>query len=171
MNSMTWAVASPPYRTPFEVARDFTEEAPVDLQAMAAALGVSVDMEADLGPDVSGRICRRRDSGGSDQFRIEVNGAHPWRRRRFTLAHEIAHFLLHRDLLGQGIEDNEMYRSGLPDPIEYEANRFAAELLMPAKLVRTAYRSGAKAIVPLADAFDVSAEAMRVRLKELRLAP
>jgi hypothetical protein len=78
---------------------------------------------------VSGRLARIVDASGRTSFSIDVNGRHSDARRRFTLAQEIAHFLLHRDLMRDGIVDNAMYRSGLPDPIETEANRLAAELL------------------------------------------
>jgi Zn-dependent peptidase ImmA (M78 family) len=154
-----------------EVVQDYLADAPVDLTAMAEALGLEVDMCVPMSPEVSGRIIRRASRFGEERYRIEVNGSHHPRRQRFTLAHEIAHFLLHRDLLGAGIEDNEMYRSGLPDPIEWEADRYAAELLMPAKLVRMAYRAGATSVARLADAFDVSFAAMNIRLRQLKLAP
>lgn len=154
------------YRTTFDVARGFMRTPPVDLEGMARALGVQVDMHAVLDEGESGRL-RRIPGRDGPSFEIEVNGAHSLNRRRFTLAHEIAHFLLHRDLMGAEIVDSTLYRSGLPEPIEYEANRMAAELVMPADLVRTAWRSGARAVMPLARAFKVSEEAMRIRLKQL----
>ncbi|MDT8330167.1 ImmA/IrrE family metallo-endopeptidase [Roseomonas gilardii] len=166
--SIAAAAPSAQYKSPFAVVNDFLGEAPVDLEGMARALGLEVHMDADLPDDVSGRIKRLRGMRG-DRFVIEVNGAHPSRRRRFTLAHEIAHYLLHQDLFGDSLEDSEMYRSGLPEPVEYEANRYAADLLMPANLVRTLFRAGVKSLNHLSDAFDVSEGALRIRLKQLRL--
>ncbi|MCV5491602.1 ImmA/IrrE family metallo-endopeptidase, partial [Escherichia coli] len=52
-------------------------------------------------------------------------------RRRYTLAHEIAHFLLHRHLLRDGITDDVLYRSSQSSQIEAEANRLAADIIMP----------------------------------------
>ena len=53
-------------------------------------------------------------------------------RRRFTIAHELGHYLMHRSLLPKGIECGEeavTFRSG--DDLEQEADTFAAYLLMP----------------------------------------
>ena len=103
------------------------------------------------------------------RYSIEVNGAHSHARQRFTLAHEIAHYLLHRDQIGDGITDDALYRSGLGDYIETEANRLAAELTMPAKLVRTYWRAGIRNLAQLCKNFEVSEAALRIRLKQLRL--
>jgi hypothetical protein len=65
-------------------------------------------------------------------------------RRRFTIGHELGHWVLHQQgettifcRHGQ-IEENDEDRPPL-DPIEEEANQFAAALLMPAELVRREY--------------------------------
>ncbi len=62
--------------------------------------------------------------------------------KRFTIAHEIGHFIIpyHKDL--SNVCDARTlgrFGRGLPRP-ELEANEFAAELLLPAKLVRTSFR-------------------------------
>jgi Zn-dependent peptidase ImmA (M78 family) len=85
------------------------------------------------------------------------------------LAHEIAHYLLHRNLIGDGIEDTALYRSRLSDTVEVEANRQAASMLMPAPLVRRVYNAGLRWLQGLSSAFQVSEEAMRIRLQQLRL--
>jgi Zn-dependent peptidase ImmA (M78 family) len=158
--------ASQPNATnPMSIAASFFHTAPVDLEKMAGALGLSVNMNAKLPADVSGSIIRSDRS-----YRIDVNSTHSFNRKRFTLAHEIAHYLLHRDLIGDGIQDNALYRSRLSDFIEIQANKLAAQMLMPAPLVRDVYRV-VKSLVGLTAAFQVSEEAMRIRLKELGLAP
>lgn len=64
-----------------------------------------------------------------------VNADDPLPRRRFTAAHELGHFVLHRGTMGGFRADTP---DALPeadddaaDQMEREANRFAAELLMP----------------------------------------
>ncbi|MCB9833576.1 MAG: ImmA/IrrE family metallo-endopeptidase [Planctomycetes bacterium] len=60
-------------------------------------------------------------------------------RVRFTFAHEIGHFFLHRKLLRQGREfaDKSIDESGeRGDALEREANAFASEVLLPTKLIR-----------------------------------
>lgn len=89
--------------------------------------------------------------------------------RFITLAHEISHYLLHREFIGDAIEDNALYRSALGDRIEIEANQQAARMLMPAALVRGVYNAGLRSLIGLAFAFQVSGEAMKIRLERLGL--
>ncbi len=151
-------------RSPIEIAAPFLSSAPVDLEGLAQALGIAVVRDSWMESEVAGKI-ERQGSG----YRITVNGSENARRQRFTLAHELAHYILHRDLIGDGITDSVMYRSSMSDDIERQANRFAADLLMPAGLVRQKFRSFSRAIAELAAVFDVSTEAMRIRMKDLRL--
>lgn len=88
-------------------------------------------------------------------------------RRRFTAAHEIAHFILHRNKIGDSISDDEWYRSGLSNPEEVEANRFAARLLMPDHLLKQCAPVWNFDKGVLAKLFEVSEEAMAIRLKGL----
>lgn len=70
--------------------------------------------------DVSGILNR-------EKKKIYINDAENHKRQRFTIAHEIGHLRLHN-------ESEIDYRTSINDPKnwkEYEANRFAAELLMP----------------------------------------
>jgi hypothetical protein len=108
------------------VLRHFTSK-PVRLGAMAAELGLTVTLSA-LPSGISGLIEK---SGNS--YAIKINRHETKERQRFTLAHEISHFLLHREVIDQagGIRDSVLYRSGQPERIEYEANRLAADLIMP----------------------------------------
>jgi len=68
---------------------------------------------------------------------IGVNSSHHFNRQRFTIAHELGHLILHhREMERVHIDRSLVHRrdniSGLAiDPKEIEANRFAAELLMP----------------------------------------
>ena len=70
---------------------------------------------------------------------VWVSEHEPWERRRFSIAHEVGHYLLHAGQVPAGV----FCRAAdlRPDPEsperlrEREANRFAAELLMPESLV------------------------------------
>ena len=55
-------------------------------------------------------------------------------RDRFTIAHEIGHYFLHADELVVARSENSIYKS-YTDP-EWQANKFAAELLIPSDLTR-----------------------------------
>lgn len=139
--------------------------APVDVEAIAADLNAQIVRRADLSDDVSGKV----ECIGGERFRITVNGRHSPQRQRFTIAHEIAHIVMHTDLIGDGIVDDGLYRSPLGGIVERQANVYAATILMPARLVRDAWRDGVKDYASMSAMFDVSTEVARIRMKELRL--
>lgn len=141
----------------------YKQDVPVDITAMATGLGISVYDDTELPDGISGSI--RRDGDG---YRIDVNPSDSYRRQRFTIAHECAHYLLHRNKIGDGITDDAMYRSDkMTTAEEYEANNTAAELLMPRASVLDRYGNGTNTYIGLADLFAVSVPAMRTRLKYL----
>jgi len=99
--------------------------------------------------------------------------------RRFTIAHEIAHWLLHvQPKLGQmafldGIE-HVLCREHSKDPMEVQAEAYASYLLSPTDLLRqkipTAPWSGWATVYRLAEAFEMTPTAMMVRLEIASLA-
>jgi Zn-dependent peptidase ImmA (M78 family) len=113
---------------------------------------------------------------------VNSDGRNPISRRRFTAAHELGHFLLHRDRMtgGRWIGDTKetIREAGDLDSasMEREANRFSTELLMPDDLC-VARAAGFRKVYPAAPptvlvhriAADllVSREAMRYRLVQL----
>ena len=144
----------------------FQEVAPVKLSAIAKVLNLRV-LSTVLPVGISGEI--RPDTERPGNFVIRVNKADSSRRQRFTVAHEIAHFLLHRDHIGGGIRDDALYRSDLSDWREAQANRLAADLLMPDHLVTSWLRHSEvlrvdDTVAFLADKFNVSEAAMKIKL-------
>ena len=108
-------------------------------------------------------------------------------RYSFTIAHEIAHHMLHRDLFLKARSGASiMCRGGKKRPIEeVQADRFAEALLMPANLIEEHHRkvknknifkvtnltSIASKIIESSALNNVSVSAMVVRLKHLGLTP
>lgn len=88
------------------------------------------------------------------------------KRQRFTLAHELGHYILHKNK-NDSFEDSVFFRGEEKTSIEYAANQFAATLLMPDKKVRSLILSGTKAVKDLAESFGVSIPAMKFKLTEL----
>jgi Zn-dependent peptidase ImmA (M78 family) len=117
---------------------------------------------------VSGMICRDTSTESPGGYRIYVNANDVYTRQRFTIAHEFAHYLLHRDKIGDGITDDAMYRSDkMTTQDEFAANNKAADLLMPRKLVMRSISEGTQSADALAKTFEVSVPAMEVRLRYL----
>lgn len=92
-------------------------------------------------------------------------------RKKFTLAHEIGHYILPRhqmETLPCKRSDISDWRSSVKAS-EAEANRFAAELLMPSKLVRQLIPDEPKLadIDSIADRFGCTLSAAAYRIVEL----
>lgn len=152
-----------------EIVNHFRERIPVDVHGLALALGASVS-EENLGPSVSGILQKH----GEERFSIQVNASHPYRRKRFTIAHEIGHLVFHSHLIGEGIIDNKAYRaegmskgSKIGSKQETEANKFAANLLMPASAIIGLQNEGVTSSKEMADKLEVSEAAMDIRLSSV----
>ena len=146
---------------------------PVPVNQVAAYLGITVEL-AELGEDCSGVLVRNE-----GRAVIGVNQDHHPNRRRFSIAHEIAHFVLHKGdtYIDKGylvhFRDRES-GSGTKQE-EMAANAFAAALLMPAKQVREDFKQQPfdltedAGLERLARKFKVSLQAMTYRLMNLQL--
>ena len=153
------------------------QKPPVDVEQIAASLDLRV-VHGDLGSDISGLLV-----SGGNAASIAVKASDPLVRRRFTIAHEIGHFMLRHHLKGNDLVHADrhrqvVYRSPRASeglyPIEIQANQFAASLLMPARLVRNLVEVLAKPlqepdVKTLAREFKVSEQAMTIRLTTLGL--
>jgi hypothetical protein len=114
--------------------------------------------------------------------RVFVNADDPVSRRRFTAGHEFGHFVLHRSSMGGKVSFGDSpatvieVEDDTATAMERQANRFAAELLMPASVcqARAAAFRKTYGVCPrtpfayhLASELVVSPEAMRYRLRDL----
>ncbi|WP_038909977.1 ImmA/IrrE family metallo-endopeptidase [Dickeya dadantii] len=90
-------------------------------------------------------------------------------RIRFTLAHELGHHILGHTKYQAKFRDYPGTLNNTGNSLdEREANRFAAELLMPEEAIDTMINNeGIHSIDALASTFDVSRDAMYWRLKNL----
>lgn len=140
-------------------------EPPIDVKALAKGCGVLV-LPYTFEDDLSGLVVEL-DGGAA----IGVNKDHPLVRQRFTIAHELGHYLMghherfHIDL-GRG--DSVGTPPGYDWMSERAANDFAAELLMPAWMIQR-FDDGERSASELAELFDVSGLAMGYRLANLGL--
>jgi hypothetical protein len=118
---------------------------PVDVEAIARRLGAPVTY-APLG-NVEGEF---RDG------RIVVNHDFSHVRRRYTIAHEIAHLRMHADGSRTGPE------------VEREAQTFAGALLIPPPMLAAAVAED-NGFESLRRRFDVSRDAISIALSQARL--
>jgi Zn-dependent peptidase ImmA (M78 family) len=150
----------------WELINEARRHIPVDVANLARALRVQVKA-AFLDLDISGMIER-----GPLGFTITYNHGDSSTRQRFTIAHELGHFMLHRHLIGDGVDDDRAYRSTTAGKYhntrigpreETQANKFAANLLMPADLVKREFER-TQDVAETAKLFGVSEHAMSIRL-------
>ncbi len=147
------------------------------VEQVAHKLGATISFEP-LRGGISGMVLRR-----NGRIAIGVNSSEARTRQRFTLAHELGHLLLHPGralVIDRQIRVNlrDQRSSTATDREEIEANGFAAAFLMPSSVVRAETQrviAGSPSITQpalvskLANEFDVSNQAMEIRLTNLGL--
>ncbi|NPA50955.1 MAG: ImmA/IrrE family metallo-endopeptidase [Epsilonproteobacteria bacterium] len=119
-------------------------------------------------PDLCGYIEKDK----NNKVTIYYNSNHPINRIRFTIAHELAHFLL-----GHLNEEKKFFRDTTENfntnshlPKEIEANKMAAKILMPEdKIKYLIFEKNITSIKELAKIMKVSEVAMKYRLQNLGL--
>lgn len=151
---------------------------PVNVEGIVASLGILL-RRTPTEDNVSGFLLKQK----SGPTVIGVNSLHHPNRQRFTIAHEIGHFVLHE--FSDVHVDEYVLKLRSPESSagvneeEIQANRFAAELLMPPEMIETEISrlgvmdiSDDRAMQQLAKQFQVSVQAMSNRLTTLNyLAP
>ena len=143
---------------------------PIDI--IAEKLGIRVKYIKFDDDSMSGCIIRKKSTA-----LICINSNDSENRQRFTIAHEIGHFMLHKNKDGfvdKGllVHNRDSDSSKAIKPEEIEANYFAAELLMPKKFIENDLEAEEikdydKFIYSQADRYKVSAHAMTLRLANL----
>lgn len=149
---------------------------PVPIVELCNYYGIKVFTEY-LKNDVSGFIVAQKENYkdyGTNRV-IVVNSFDSAARQRFTIAHELGHYILHKG-------EKELYAHrdvGENNLTEREANIFASNLLMPESLVKSflnnlqeeywGFISDTQKIFSLAEKFAVSNLAAKVRLEQLKL--
>ena len=149
-------------------------EPPVPVAAIAEYLGATVRYAPYKG-ELAGVLIR-------DDFErgivIGVNSLHHSNRQRFTIAHECGHLRLHKGRQSYvdrsfRINRRDEVSSQATDAEEIEANRFAAELLMPYDLIKDdlmTYRPDIEdedELRELVDRYGVSLQALTLRIRSV----
>jgi Zn-dependent peptidase ImmA (M78 family) len=149
---------------------------PIPVEKIAKSLGALVRFSP-LDQELSGMIFVK---DGSPI--IGVNSLHHPNRQRFTIAHELAHLELHRDLISSEVHVDKQFPVLMRDSvsatgtelIEIEANNFAAALLMPKALLEEALAriefdiEDPSPLDEMAKRFRVSRQTLEYRIGNMR---
>lgn len=133
---------------------------PLDINRLIEYLGIQLKKKP-LQNNISGYLKKMNGA-----WEITINSMHHPRRQRFTMAHELAHYFLHSSNQDEFV-DRVLFRADEGNAMEWEANSFAGDLLMPEVEFREVIASGARKVEDIARQFGVSAMAVRVRAKQL----
>lgn len=145
---------------------------PINPVTIAKREGMAVNNAKFSDESMAGMIARR-----GDNITLLVNQSDPPYRKRFTIAHELGHHFLHLLKDGEFVDGEEnLFRQPKGDPSkwtpeqsrEYQANMFAAGLLMPDDAVQKEWEES-KSLDQMARRFNVSEQAMGIRLDQLGL--
>jgi hypothetical protein len=139
---------------------------PVDLRTILQELNIELSPDESLSEDAVLTPMTDPAMGDPTAWMIYYNPKKSDPRRRFTIAHEVGHVLLHGASHQASLARDP---GGRRSPWEREADAFAGELLMPKAFMEHAVAEHGADVATLRQLFNVSAEAMRVRLRDLRL--
>lgn len=157
-----------------------TNKHPVNIEKILQKLGIeSTPIDFSLIENANKELVERRGhilgavtlSESDVHIYYSSNPEYPETRKRFTLAHELAHCCLNPEVIGtQGHIEFRFDEANLNDMNEVMANRFAGKLLVPKDELIKVYD---EMIVPLSDVlakeFNVGRHVMEARLKDLEL--
>jgi len=106
---------------------------PINIEEEIKGRGIKLEKYCvDLEDSVLGEIKKEGES-----YVINIQALDHYYRKRFTMAHELGHFELHKDLLGDGVDETKEYtrlyrrNNRISISEEVEANKYAADKLMP----------------------------------------
>lgn len=138
---------------------------PIDVHRMAQALQIEI-VEKSLPVEVAGFILKEAKDKVPTIF---VNSKDGPQRQRFTIAHELGHYVQNRtnEQLAYVDNRNELASTGI-DPHERWCNAFAAELIMPEASVKRYWAEG-WSFEKIRDRLNVSKAALTNRLDSLGL--
>ncbi len=154
-------------KSAIKVIEQYWNTAPVDVFSIIKDMGLVFE-RFPMEDNLSGYI---QNTGSG--YTIAVNSNHYLVRQRFTAAHELGHYIYHRHLIGDGVDDNRAYRSAeggkfyntlIGPRQETQANQFAANLLMPQHLIAALKKQGHRDPDLLAEMLAVSKPAIRIHL-------
>jgi Zn-dependent peptidase ImmA (M78 family) len=161
------------------LAQHHIDEGAVPIEKIVKSFGIELKLDK-VDDELSGFLVR--ENKGQRRSMIGANKSHHPHRQRFTIAHELGHFLLHqgeqvhlddyRQAFTINLRDKESAKG--EDNDEREANLFAAELLMPAKFLMSDLRGKNLDLLGdgdfldrLAKKYKVSTQALTFRLANL----
>jgi len=141
----------------------------IDVIKLANGLGINIFHNSDI--KKSAQISYDESDGS---VKILVRKDEPFTRQRFSVAHELAHYVLHADILKT---NGSLHRNvkKVSEDIEKEADKLSAEILMPDSLVKSFIKKNRIDVSKIdkvdvqniSDSFKVSNYVTAIRLRDM----
>ena len=158
---------------------------PIDIEAIIREYGIELEKRSNFLPNNVLGLIRKEGSEIVYKYRILINWMYHYYLRRFTMAHILGHYILHKEAInGIGIDESMEYKTiyARSDLItakeEAEANRFALNLLLPDNDVLEATKGmevflkdgsiSPNFLKYLSNAFQVPKEVITYKINKLR---
>jgi Zn-dependent peptidase ImmA (M78 family) len=156
-----------------DIIAKYKYKVPVNVNEICEELNIEIvqydftKLEEQFKHPISGALVLNAENNSKQIF---VNKNDSSQRKRFTIAHELGHYILHQDTdtgFGKGV--NVSFRA-LKNQVEREADNYAANLLMNNESIRKYYDVMVfKLLTEISDNFNVSKQAMAYKLDTLGL--
>lgn len=149
------------------LAENFITQPPVPINTILSNYGIK-SLEVDIDESIAGLL-------DPDDRAIFVNSRDSIKRKTFTLAYELGHFLLHEKQIKRNPDIAIFYRKPIGSTeystVEKEAIKFASSLLVPEEFLNEVIQRHGSIAKPkvLSDVFGVTQEVVMYRLKELKI--
>lgn len=152
------------YRSPFQILADLgiVDPEDIDIEAIAQDCGATIRYRPLTG-------CAARIMGFGDRAIITIDENSPRPRQRFSAGHELGHWIRDRGQASYQCDTETFLHEWSADNPETRANRFASDLLLPARMFRARTRKMPvvfDTVRQLANIFDTSLTATAIRLVE-----
>jgi Zn-dependent peptidase ImmA (M78 family) len=152
------------YRSPFEILSDLgiTQPVDIDIEAIAEECGATIRYSR-----LSGCAARLMGFKNRAIITIEENTSRP--RQRFSAGHELGHWMRDRGQVAFRCQSENFVREWSTENPETRANRFASDLLLPARMFRARLQKMPvtfESVRQLAAIFTMSLTATSIRLVE-----
>jgi Zn-dependent peptidase ImmA (M78 family) len=150
------------------LSENYFDTPPVDMRKLLENYGIVIHERTFplKHANISGFVTFADDDKTAPVFVINKSDSND--RKKFTLAHEFGHWILHKQELIDDPALSILYKSPLgsetTDQIEIEANQFAAQLLVPDAMLRAEHENTSEHKKDLAEKFKVGEDIIGFRL-------
>lgn len=150
------------------------EKGYIDVTKLAKLYGIQVFLSTNESEDFNACIEYDNKTG---EYRILVNPTQPYERQRFSIAHELAHYILHKEKLDREGRLNRSPEDQVNKTEDNKADKLAAEILMPTVLVEKYSEENnisktqqitKEIIEKIASVFKVSKTVAAIKLRDLK---